>query len=68
MGLWLAVLVTTLSWLDQVSSWYTLVIFTASMQEYADPVIDWLDAGRGYFAKRLYREVCRGYFLLDHDA
>ncbi|GHJ87306.1 hypothetical protein NliqN6_3708 [Naganishia liquefaciens] len=44
--------------LKKVSSWYTLVIFTASMQEYADPVIDWLDGGRGYFAKKLYRESC----------
>ncbi len=42
----------------QVASWYTLVIFTASMQEYADPVIDWLDGGRGLFGKKLYRESC----------
>ena len=28
------------------------------MPEYADPVIDWLDAGRGFFSKRLYRESC----------
>jgi len=28
------------------------------MPEYADPVIDWLDAGRGLFAKKLYRESC----------
>ncbi len=28
------------------------------MPEYADPVIDWLDAGRGFFARRLYRESC----------
>jgi CTD nuclear envelope phosphatase 1 len=42
---------------DQVASWYTLVVFTASMQEYADPVIDWLDGGRGLFGKKLYREV-----------
>ena len=41
----------------QVSQWYTLVIFTASMQEYADPVIDWLDAGRGILGRRLFREV-----------
>ncbi|KAF8195951.1 HAD-like domain-containing protein [Mycena galopus ATCC 62051] len=32
--------------LRTVSGWYTLVIFTASMQEYADPIIDWLDAER----------------------
>ncbi|WWC88706.1 uncharacterized protein L201_003619 [Kwoniella dendrophila CBS 6074] len=44
--------------LKKVASWYTLVIFTASMPEYADPVIDWLDSGRNLFAKRLYRESC----------
>jgi len=27
------------------------------MQEYADPVIDWLDAGRGILGKRFFREV-----------
>ena len=41
----------------QVSGWYTLVIFTASMQEYADPVIDWLDAGRGILEQRFFRDV-----------
>ncbi|KAF5393781.1 hypothetical protein D9757_000073 [Collybiopsis confluens] len=44
--------------LRTVSSWYTLVIFTASMQEYADPVIDWLDAGRGILEHRLFRDSC----------
>jgi len=44
--------------LRKVSGWYTLVVFTASMQEYADPVIDWLDAGRGILARRLFRESC----------
>lgn len=44
--------------LRKVSSWYTLVIFTASMQEYADPVIDWLDAGRGILSRRMFRESC----------
>lgn len=34
------------------------MIFTASMPEYADPVIDWLDGGRNLFAKKLYRENC----------
>lgn len=27
------------------------------MQEYADPVIDWLDAGRGILDHRLFRDV-----------
>ncbi|KAJ3788457.1 NLI interacting factor-like phosphatase [Lentinula aff. detonsa] len=44
--------------LRTVSGWYTLVIFTASMQEYADPVIDWLDAGRGILGNRLFRDSC----------
>ncbi|KAH8118281.1 NIF-domain-containing protein [Phellopilus nigrolimitatus] len=44
--------------LRKVSAWYTLVIFTASMKEYADPVIDWLDAGRGILALRFFREHC----------
>ncbi|KAF9520360.1 hypothetical protein BS47DRAFT_1287224 [Hydnum rufescens UP504] len=44
--------------LRKVSSWYTVVIFTASMQEYADPVIDWLDAGRGILSRRFFRESC----------
>ncbi|KAJ7276347.1 NLI interacting factor-like phosphatase-domain-containing protein [Mycena haematopus] len=43
--------------LRTVSGWYTLVIFTASMQEYADPIIDWLDAERGILAHRLFRDV-----------
>jgi len=44
--------------LRKVSAWYTIVIFTASMQEYADPVIDWLDGGRGILSRRLFRESC----------
>lgn len=27
------------------------------MPEYAEPVIDWLDAGRGIFTRRYFREV-----------
>ncbi|RXW25280.1 hypothetical protein EST38_g566 [Candolleomyces aberdarensis] len=43
--------------LRTVSGWYTLVIFTASMQEYADPVIDWLDAGAGILTHRFFRDL-----------
>ena len=28
------------------------------MQEYADPVIDWLDQGKGIINGRLFRESC----------
>jgi Dullard-like phosphatase family protein len=49
--------------LNKVSQWYELVIFTASLPEYADPVIDWLDPDRRYFKKRLFRDACtpRGF-------
>ena len=36
------------------------------MQEYADPVIDWLDAGRGILGKRFFREVSCA--ATDHEA
>lgn len=45
--------------LSKVSKWYDLVVFTASMKEYADPVIDWLESSiPGNFTKRLYRNNC----------
>ncbi|GAA5846654.1 hypothetical protein JCM11251_005958, partial [Rhodosporidiobolus azoricus] len=52
-------------WVDfflrKVSSWYTIIIFTASLPEYADPVIDWLDGGDGrggMVGGRLFRADC----------
>ncbi|KAL2118580.1 hypothetical protein VTJ04DRAFT_8240 [Mycothermus thermophilus] len=54
--------------LRRVSKWYNLVIFTASVQEYADPVIDWLEAERKYFSARYYRQHCtfrHGAFIKD---
>ncbi|KAI9787806.1 MAG: Nuclear envelope morphology protein 1 [Peltula sp. TS41687] len=44
--------------LRKVCKWYNLVIFTASVQEYADPVIDWLEQDRKYFSGRYYRQHC----------
>ncbi|KAJ5794363.1 hypothetical protein N7457_000962 [Penicillium paradoxum] len=54
--------------LRKVSKWYKLVIFTASVQEYADPVIDWLEQERKYFQDRLYRQSCtfrNGAYIKD---
>lgn len=54
--------------MSQVSKWYNLVIFTASVQEYADPVIDWLEVERKYFAGRYYRQHCtfrNGAYIKD---
>lgn len=52
-------------WVDfflrKVSTWYTVIIFTASLPEYADPVIDWLDGGDGgggMVGGRLFRSDC----------
>lgn len=44
--------------LRAVSQWYKLVIFTASVQAYADPMIDWLEQERKYFRRRFYRQHC----------
>jgi CTD nuclear envelope phosphatase 1 len=52
----------------QVCKWYNLVIFTASVQEYADPVIDWLEQERKFFSGRFYRQHCtyrHGAFIKD---
>ncbi|CCU82358.1 NIF domain protein/NIF domain-containing protein [Blumeria hordei DH14] len=47
-----------------VYKWYNLVIFTASVQEYADPVIDLLEQERKVFSNRYYRQHC----ILKHGA
>lgn len=52
----------------QVCKWYNLVIFTASVQEYADPVIDYLEQERKFFSGRYYRQHCtfrHGAFIKD---
>lgn len=42
----------------QVSQWYDLVVFTASMEIYGAAVADKLDNSRGILRKRYYRQVC----------
>ncbi|KAI9188689.1 Nuclear envelope morphology protein 1 [Blastocladiella emersonii ATCC 22665] len=54
--------------LRKVAEWYKVVIYTASLQEYADPVIDFLDGHRGLIAKRYFRQSCiqhGGTYLKD---
>lgn len=41
--------------LAQVSQWYTLVVFTASLRSYADPVVELL----GIQGRRFYRDSCK---------
>ncbi|XP_050523571.1 CTD nuclear envelope phosphatase 1 [Daktulosphaira vitifoliae] len=44
--------------LDIVSKWYELVVFTASMQIYGAAVADKLDNRRGILKRRFYRQHC----------
>lgn len=56
------------TFLRKTSRWFNLVVFTASVQEYADPVIDWLETERKYFTRRLYRQDCtfrQGSYVKD---
>lgn len=43
---------------SQVSQWYDLVVFTASMEIYGSPVVERLDNGRGILRRKYYRQVC----------
>lgn len=44
--------------LNMVSQWYELVVFTASMEIYGAAVADKLDNNRGILARRYYRQHC----------
>ncbi|EDW58285.1 CTD nuclear envelope phosphatase 1 homolog [Drosophila virilis] len=44
--------------LDRVSKWYNLVVFTAATEMYASRVLDFLDAGRNILNRRMYRQDC----------
>jgi TFIIF-interacting CTD phosphatase-like protein len=46
-----------LSTLLQVSQWYELVVFTASMEIYGSAVADKLDNSRSILKRRYYRQV-----------
>ncbi|KAM0523945.1 hypothetical protein ACHAPE_001198 [Trichoderma viride] len=54
--------------LRRICKWFNLVVFTASVQEYADPVIDWLESERKFFSARYYRQHCtyrQGAYIKD---
>jgi Dullard-like phosphatase family protein len=55
------------NFLKKVCEWFDVIIFTASMQQYADPLIDQLDSQR-ILRGRLFRESCLvkdGNFIKD---
>ncbi|KAH8259050.1 hypothetical protein KR038_005370, partial [Drosophila bunnanda] len=55
------------TFLNLVAKWYDLVIFTASLADYADKVLDQLDAGRGILNRRYYRQHCRADRFFTKD-
>ncbi|XP_022228135.2 CTD nuclear envelope phosphatase 1 homolog [Drosophila obscura] len=44
--------------LERVSKWYNLIIFTAGTEEYATPILDYLDGGRNILTQRFFRSNC----------
>eukprot|EP01103_Thecamoeba_quadrilineata_P011648 TRINITY_DN2821_c0_g2_i2.p1 TRINITY_DN2821_c0_g2~~TRINITY_DN2821_c0_g2_i2.p1 ORF type:complete len:233 (-),score=25.53 TRINITY_DN2821_c0_g2_i2:174-872(-) len=53
--------------LEKVSEWYDIIIFTASMKQYAEPVINKLDP-KGLTKGRYFRESClerKGLLIKD---
>lgn len=56
------------TFLNIVSKWYELVVFTASMEIYGSAVVDRLDGGRGILQRRFYRQHCTadlGFYTKD---
>ncbi|XP_057303642.1 CTD nuclear envelope phosphatase 1A-like [Hydractinia symbiolongicarpus] len=45
--------------LDTISQWYDLVVFTASMEVYGSAVTDKLDRNKGILNRRYYRQHCK---------
>lgn len=47
----------TYEFIESLAKYYDVVLFTASLKEYADPVMDILDPKR-FAVSRLFREHC----------
>ena len=46
------------SFLQEISKYFDLAIFTAAMKNYADTIIDFIDPRNEFFQFRLYRDAC----------
>ena len=44
--------------LERLSTIYEIIVFTAGIQKYADPILDYLDSSKKIFKRRLYRTDC----------
>lgn len=55
------------TFLEQMSNWYEIVLFTSSVPEYVDPIVQKIDTG-GYISHVLYRDCTKreyGYSIKD---
>ena len=50
--------------LDRIKKYYTIVVYTASHQSYADSVLNYMDPDNEFFKYRLYRHNCLN---ISHD-
>jgi len=56
--------------LERLSTIYEIIVFTAGIQKYADPILDYLDSSKKIFKRRLYRTDCifvHKFFVKDLD-
>ena len=44
--------------LEKLSQFYEIIAWTAGVQEYADPILDYIDPEKKFFKKRMYRPAC----------
>ena len=44
--------------LERLAEIYEIVIYTAGVQDYADPILDYIDPTNSLITKRLYRQDC----------
>ena len=54
--------------LERLADLYEIVVFTAGVKTYADPILDKLDPEKKFFSHRLYRNHCtleKGYYTKD---
>ena len=55
--------------MDSVKDEWEIAVFTASCQNYADTILDYLDPNNEYFKNRFYRETCwkspEGVYIKD---
>ena len=54
--------------LKHLNMFAEIVLFTASVEQYADPVADLLDPDRSIFRHRLYRDHTRWVVCVHHSA